>query len=75
MPRMEIRQEEIREERDRISAALFGESITRSQREKLYAAQQALSWVDDPLMARSPFDVVMLGPVTTISPSWGTLPD
>lgn len=73
---MEIKDEsKIGEERDRIHAALLSDSITTSQREQLYAAQQALSWVDDPLMARSPFDVVMLGPVTTISPSWGTLPD
>ena len=62
----------ITEERDRIHVALLSDNITTSQREQLYAAQQALSWVDDPEMARSPFDAVMLGPVTTIGPSWDT---
>lgn len=65
--------ERIATERDRVNAALASGEVSASQHDQLYAVQQALCWVDDPEMARSPFDTVTQGPITVISPSWGTL--
>lgn len=60
--------ERITQELDRIHTALLDTKITAKQHDQLYAAEQALSWVSGPQMARSPYETVMLEPVTAISP-------
>jgi hypothetical protein len=62
----------ISEERDRISRALLDPATSADQYKQLYAAQQALSWAFEDM--RSPYDMIMLGPVTEAGPNWGTLP-
>lgn len=64
---MDIR---MQQESDKIRAALLNPATTKPQYDQLYAAQQALSWASDPRMARSPFDTILLGPVTEVGPEW-----
>jgi hypothetical protein len=64
----------IGEERERISKALLDPATTAGQYAQLYAAQQALGWADNPEAARSPYDMVMCGPVAldvSIPPATG----
>ncbi len=49
----------LKRERDRIQSALLGPITTTRQYEHLYAAQQALAWVENPTVAKSPYDLVM----------------
>lgn len=67
-------EERLQQERDRIQSALLDSTTTTQQYQQLYAAQQALAWAQNPQIARSPFDTVMLPPITTIGPDWNTLP-
>jgi hypothetical protein len=62
-------------ERERISKALLDPATTPGQYAQLYAAQQALGWADNPDAARSPYEMVMCGPVApgvSIPPVTGT---
>jgi hypothetical protein len=49
----------LQQERDKIQSALLGSTTTTRQYEHLYVVQQALAWVDNPAVAKSPYDLVM----------------
>lgn len=49
----------LRQERDKIQSALLGPTTTTRQYESLYIAQQALAWIENPAIAKSPYDLVM----------------
>lgn len=50
--------QQIEEERDRLTAAIDANTY-RDQHVALYAARQALSWVIDPNIAKSPYQMIM----------------
>lgn len=66
-------EQRIESERERISAELLrmlNEGLGETEQYKqLYAAQQALAWADNPDAARSPYDMIMLGPVGPLEAS------
>ena len=47
------------EEIARIQSALLDPNTTPEQYSQLYAAQQALAWVEDARVAKSPYSLVM----------------
>jgi hypothetical protein len=49
----------LQQERGRIQSALLGSTTTTRQYESLYVAQQVLAWVENPEIAKSPYDLVM----------------
>jgi hypothetical protein len=55
--------ERITEERDRIGRALLDPATTPEQYAQLYAAQQGIGWAVNPEAARSPYEMIMCGPV------------
>jgi hypothetical protein len=62
----------VQRELDRISEALREPSrlqISSDQYERLYAAQQALSWVLEPSGIRSPYDTILDVPGVGVAPT------
>jgi hypothetical protein len=58
-------EQRIIQERGRIQTALLDSETTPQQYNELYAAQQALAWVENPQVAKSPYRLIMDTPASS----------